>query len=62
MMSQSADQQVLKVRLPIPSTMVGTWGEKGQESKWQYFWFGELKYFCAQAMDPGHSRHIRPSF
>lgn len=59
---QSTDQQAPMVRLPIPSTMAGPWGQKGQKSKWQYFWFGELKYFCGQAMDLGTQSIQDPAF
>lgn len=59
---QSTDQQVPMVKLPIPSTTAGLWGQKGQESKWQYFWFGELKYFCGQAMDLGTQSIQDPAF
>lgn len=62
MVSQSTDQYAPKLRLPIPSTMADPWGKKGQESKWQYFWFGELKYFCVQAMDLGTQSIQDPAF
>lgn len=49
MMSWSPDEQTSKAVLPVASTMAGTWGQKGQESNWLYFWCLELKYFWDQS-------------
>ena len=53
MKSQCTGELTSKAVLPIPSTVAGTGGQKGQESNWQYFRCLELQYFWSQAIDPG---------